>query len=549
MIANLQSSRRRIFLATLSGVMLGCSFPPIPSGILAVCCFVPFLILFDSLIEYGEVVRYSYLTFFIFNVIALYWTGGFTHAKDIYLMLAGGMLLLVHPFFFSVPIVALMFIRRHLGIGVALMAFPLVWVSFEYLHSLFEIGFPWLTVGNTQTYDLSVVQIASYTGVYGISFWLTVLNVLGHFLYSKLAGKKWKISSLQSVATLLAFVSLYALPRVYGDHVLVSSPSPVDTKINVGCIQPNIDPFEKWQGNAEMQLGVLQHLTKEGAQKQVDLLLWPETAVPFYILHPNNRQYLYLIKNQVDSLGINLLTGIPDVIFYHEGDPFPRSSKISPSGQRYDTFNSSILIEPHRNEIQKYAKIILVPFAERVPFSEALSFLNAMQWNFGLGGWAHGKDTTVFHFKTAHGDSISFSNMVCYESVYPGLVAAFVRRGAQFLTVITNDSWWGNTSGTYQHVQFGVLRAIENHRWVIQCANGGISCIIDPFGHILQRTEMYTQAALVGTIEPQVEVTFYTMHGDWLAELTMLLSVFLLAASLGRKFYNQVRLRELREVH
>ena len=110
-----------------------------------------------------------------------------------------------------------------------------------------------------------------------------------------------------------------------------------------------------------------------------------------------------------------------------------------------------MLLQPGDPEIQKYAKMILVPFAERVPFSEALSFLNAMQWNFGLGGWGMGGEKTVFHLKEKgiaddSSKRFQFSNFICYESVYPGFVASFVREGAEFLTVITNDSWWGNTS-------------------------------------------------------------------------------------------------------
>jgi apolipoprotein N-acyltransferase len=285
------------------------------------------------------------------------------------------------------------------------------------------------------------------------------------------------------------------------------------------------------------------------ARQNVDLVVWPETAVPFYLLLPYNRIYLDQIKHQVDSLGIHILTGVPDIVEYHQGDVIPKSSKTSRSGQRYDTFNSSMLFSPGNVVIQKYAKMQLVPFAERVPFSEALSFLNAMQWNFGLGGWNYGTQATVFRFGTASGHDIRFSNLICYESVFPGFVADFVKNGAQFLTVITNDSWWGNTSGAYQHKQIAVLRAVENRRWVVQCANGGISCFIDPFGHILRPTAMYAEATVSGSIEPRTELTFYSQHGDWLAELCVMLSVFFLTAALGKKFYINIRTRQGNEIH
>jgi apolipoprotein N-acyltransferase len=316
-----------------------------------------------------------------------------------------------------------------------------------------------------------------------------------------------------------------------------------EATLRVGIVQPNIDPFEKWGANVDPQISILQRLTVDVSRQRTDLVLWPETAIPFYALLPENRRYLEQIRRQVDSLGIHLLTGVPDAVYYRQGGEIPKSSKTSVTGERYDTFNSSLLLQPGSEEIQKYAKMLLVPFAERVPFSEALSFLNAMHWNFGMGGWNSGKQATLFTLRSG----VKFSNLICYESAYPGFVADFVRQGAQFLTVITNDSWWGNTSGAYQHKQFGVLRAIENRRWIVQCANGGISCFIDPFGHILHPTKMFTQTVLAETIEPGTELTFYSRHGDWLAELCGVLSLFCLAAALGRKFYGNIRTRQLNE--
>ncbi|MDI6766293.1 MAG: apolipoprotein N-acyltransferase, partial [Bacteroidota bacterium] len=508
----------KLFLAALSGVLLGAAFPPIPTGITAAFAFIPFFLLFESIDDYAKAFRYSYTTFFVFNLTAMYWVGGFTHCKDVYMIIAGLLLLLAHPIFFYVPIVIWMFIKRSLGFKFSIITFPFLWVGFEYIHSLTEIGFPWLTLGNTQTYDVAIIQIASVTGVYGISFWLLWLNVIGFVLFTKLAIKAWNIFSWNSFRYILLFLLIYFLPKFYGNHVL-ESPSLHSAKtIKVAAIQPNIDPFEKWTVNPEEPLDNIQRQTNEIVNKQVDLVLWPETAMPFYILHPNNRYHFEKIKFQVDTMNINLLTGIPDIHYFKNGEMIPKSSKISIDGQWYETYNSSMLLQPGSDVIQKYAKIVLVPFAERVPFSEALSFLNAAQWNFGLGGWARGKDTTVFQFSALNGEPVKFSNMICYESVIPSLVSAFVKEGAQFLTIITNDSWWGNTSGAYQHKQFAVLRAIENRRWVVQCANGGISCFIDPYGRMMHETKLFTQTIVHGEVELRDEKTFYTENGDWFAE-------------------------------
>ena len=539
----------RLFLALIFGLMLGLAYPPVPTGITAAFAFVPFILIFESIDKYGTGFRYSYLSFFIFNLITLYWAGGFAYCRDMYQMVAGVLLLIAHPIFFSVPIMFWIFIRRQLGFKISVLVFPFLWVAFEYLHSLTEISFPWLILGNTQTYDLSIIQFASITGVYGVSFWLLWLNVLAFILFTKIYLKEWKPLSPLPSGTLLCILVIYFVPKYFGDQIL-HNPQPTNgASVQIAVVQPNIDPFEKWDERPEKSLDIIQQQTGKILYKGVDLILWPETAVPFYILHPANQSYLEKLKRQVNSINCNLLTGIPDIKYYLQTDDIPKTSKTSLTGEHYETYNSSMLLQPYRDDIQKYAKIILVPFAERVPFSEALNILNAMQWNFGLGGWTHGKDTTIFRCMTLDGREIKFSNMICYESVYPQLVSAFVRRGAQFLTVITNDSWWGNTSGAYQHKQIAVMRAIENRRWVVQCANGGISVFIDPYGNITQGTNMYEQSTLFGSVQVVETQSFYTRHGDWLAEAALIISAFFLSAAISKKFYKNIRQKDSHEVH
>ncbi len=543
------SVKSKVSLAMLSGILLGLSFPPFETGVFAAVAFVPFFILFDYIEGYRESLVYSYITFFVFNLITVYWVGGFTHGKDIYLMVAGAMVLIAQPMFFYIPVLACMAFRRQFGFKAALFAFPFLWIAFEYIHAHWQFSFPWLTLGNSQTYNLETIQFASITGVYGISFWLLLLNVLLFVVYAKIALKEWRISDPKTILFVSLVLLLYLLPKFYGAQILNQTYIPSNNTVRIGIVQPNIDPFDKWEQRSDPQLSILQNLTNEVARQEADLVLWPETAIPFYILDPKNRWYLDQIQQQVNRLQIHLLTGIPDIIYYQSGDHVPRSSKITSNGQRYDNFNSSMLLTPNSIEIQKYAKMQLVPFAERVPYSEELSFLNAMEWNFGLGGWKVGEEATIFKFQKKKLSEVKFSNMICYESVFPGFVAEFVKNGAQFLTVITNDSWWGNTSGVYQHKQIAVLRAVENRRWVVQCANGGVSCFIDPFGHILHPTNLYTQTIMTENIEPRTELTFYSQHGDWFAELCVMLSVFLLTAAFGKKLYMNIRTRQLHEIH
>lgn len=530
--------RGKIWLAIVSGIMLGISFPPFESGVPALFAFVPFFLLFESIEEFGSGIRYAYLTFLVFNFITLYWTGGFVHGEDLYMMIAGGLLVVCHPLFFCLPVIAWIVVRRTFGFKFAILVFPFLWVAFELMHASSQFGFPWLILGNTQTYDLAIIQMASVTGVYGISFWILCINVMAFILLAKLATRTWRPFSPGTIVLTVAIVLVYLAPKIYGSIVLGSKETlRSGGSLPVSVIQPNIDPFEKWEGNAARQLAILQRMTDSAASAHPGLIIWPETAVPFYILHPRNTSSFMELQRKVDASGVPLLTGIPDIYSFKLGDKITGSTKTTPTGEQYETYNSSMLLRPGSEEIQKYAKIILVPFAEHVPFSELLGFLNAAQWNFGLGGWAIGKDTTVFKLD----GGVRFSNLICYESIYPAFVASFVKGGAQFLTVITNDSWWGRTSGAYQHVQFASLRAVENRRWVVQCANGGVSAFVDPWGSIHHPTSMYEATVISAAIPLLHELTYYTRQGDWLAEFCAILTLLLLVAAASQRFYRRYR--------
>lgn len=534
---------QNIILAAISGIMFGFSFPPFEIGILSAFGFIPLFFLLSNVEEYGRSIRYSYLSFFIFNLIAISWVGGFLQAKDPYLMVAGAALLIVHPLVLSIPIVAFTFVRRNLSFKTAIYSYPFLWVSFEYLHSLSEFAFPWLTLGNSLTYDLSLVQFSSLTGVYGLSFWLLWINVIVFVLIVKLMLKEWETKSPKTIACLVLIALLYLIPKISGNVIISNANKETKhTNLKVAVIQPNIDPWEKWNFvTQEEQLDLYLRMS-DSVSKETDLIIWAETAIPYYLLMPQYRTYFEKVKDRIDTMNVALLTGFPDIYIYKAEEQPPRSAKkMIYSEERYDSYNSSLLFIPKSDRLQKYSKIRLVPFSERVPYADFLNFLNFLEWGVGIGGWGIGKDTTVFELPLENRSGVKFSNMICYESIYPTFVADFVRKGAQFLTIITNDSWWGDTFGAYQHQRYSVLRAIENRRWIARCANGGISCFIDPYGRVYDETKMYTTAIIEHEIQAREELTPYTKYGDLLAKACLFFSGFLLMAGLGQKFYRFIR--------
>ena len=518
----------RWVLAIASGVLLAASFPPSPFHALAYVGLIPLLVLLESVEGWWRAMRYSYLSFLVLHILTLYWTGGFVVGKDVWMMIAGGALLVVHPLFYVLVVVLYLLVRRRLGLLFGLVALPFLWIAYEYSHSLGEFSFPWITLGNSQAYDLPRIQIAEYTSVYGISFIVVLFNVMGFILVSKIAGGRWTLRSAGTRFCIAVLAVLYLAPWMYGRISMgKAAPAGKTRQATVGIVQPNIDPWEKWStstydrwGSYERQLEKLMEATKFLAKERPDLVVWPETAIPFGILLPGFRTYLSWLRTNLDSLQVPLLTGLPSTVVYDSANVPITATRDEVRKIYYEVFNSSALFLPGQPPGAIYRKIVLVPFAERIPYAETFRFLiEPLKWNVGIGMWGIGKDTLVFSLPLRDGSSTTFSSMVCYESVYPNFVREFVRRGAEFLVIITNDSWWGNTPGAYQHASYASFRAIENRRWIVRVANGGISGFVDPTGVLHDETKLYTAATLRGTIEPRREQTFYVRHGDIFALL------------------------------
>jgi apolipoprotein N-acyltransferase len=189
---------------------------------------------------------------------------------------------------------------------------------------------------------------------------------------------------------------------------------------------------------------------------------------------------------------------------------------------------------PHSYEYQTYRKIVLVPFGERIPYADAVPFLiKPLKWGVGISNWSRGKDTTVFRLE----DGLRFSTVICYESVFPGFVREFVRKGADFLVIITNDGWYGKSSGPYQHAAYAIFRAIENRRAVVRSANTGISEFINPYGQYIGKlTKLEERATLFANIPIDDQITFYSEHGNWIAHLAEIIASASIILGLFLKF-------------
>ncbi|MCE2439150.1 MAG: apolipoprotein N-acyltransferase [Candidatus Latescibacteria bacterium] len=484
-----------VLFPAVSGLVLGAAFPPLPLGFLSYVALIPLLVSAQRLrgrAAFGAGFAHG----IFFYGATLYWIGWITPpgmaGAAIYMSLFRGLFLWTFA----------RVVRRY---GIAGMwSAPFLWVGFEYFNALGDMGFPWVVLGNSQTAYLWLIQYAEVTGVYGVSFWIVLVNLSVLMLWRNRARRRvWAV----------ALAALFTGPAANGYLALKNDPD--EHAVPVGVVQPDMPPVAKEYRGFDYNFGKLKPMTAEAAGLGARLVVWPETAVG-YLEGELYRHHRERVQAMVDSLGIYVFTGAYRL---EVGDPVK-------------VFNSSFLFAPGEGISGYYDKTRLVPFGERAPFPEILPFLRKIRFTGGgfVGGnWDSGETRTVFN-----GPDARFSALICYDSVFPGFVRSFVDLGAEFLVIITNDGWFGKSSGPFQHAEAAVFRAIENRRAVVRCANTGVSTFIDAYGRKSGTTGIFHPAVLTQGVAPRTAKTFYTRYGDLFAQLCLILGAVLVFLAFRR---------------
>ncbi|PKL83601.1 MAG: apolipoprotein N-acyltransferase [Ignavibacteriae bacterium HGW-Ignavibacteriae-3] len=532
----IKKRKRELLLGLLSGILLGLSYPPVPLPFLSFFALIPYLYVMEKRDSLLSLNRFTYFTLFIFNLITLYWVGSWTKESDTFLMISGAALLFFNPFFYLIVPTLYHFSRKAFGKLKALMLLPFYWVTFEYLYSITDARFPWLTLGNCLPYFNTFIQIADIVGVYGISLIILFVNI---FIY--LSIKNLKQNRKVDNRFAMAAVLLFFFVLVYGT-IRINSFTLSEKKIKVGLIQPNLNPWNKWKdGNLDEQLTQYLSLSDKAVAQNAKLIVWPESALPVYLLSGNYDREVSRINEFVSLHNIFLMTGMPDINFYFNRKDAPVDAKETKSGTLYTSYNSILYFSPETDAVQKYGKIKLVPFGEHVPFVEEFPFLgDFIKWEVGISSWNVGKNQTVFNFNKNGISSVRAGGVICIESIYPEFVAGFVQRGADLIVVVTNDSWYGYSSGPFQHKEISVLRAVENRKSVVRTANGGVSCIIDPMGRTVASTKLFTKDILVNDAVIQEGMTFYSAYPFTIPYLASLISIVTILFFYFKKISNRI---------
>lgn len=526
--------KKNILLSIISGLLLWFAWPPANNTTFILFIgMVPLFVAFENIIQ-SELKRKgrkvfwtAFLGFFIWNTLSVYWV--YNALKSDGELVAIPITLIPYSLGpILMAFVCWLYYRARLIMNrsLALIAFGAFWIGYEYLNQCWDLKFPWMNLGNGFAMVQNWIQWYEFTGIYGGSVWILVVNILLFLTYLSFKEKKQKEIKLKlalACSALLLLPITYSLYR-YNTYQEFVNPA------NIVIAQPNIDPYAKVSSiPVDKQVAILTKLSDSLGQHNTEFFIWPESAMPNFISEENVRtdasflqaqHFLSKFKNG------NIITGISTYKLYNTRAT-ETASKFNPEGTIFfDSFNSALNIE-NSAQVQFYHKSKLVPGAEALPFGEALSFLKPVFEHLGGATGAYGTQKSPGVFYSQSG--IGVVPVICYETIYGDWIAEAVHKGAQFIAIITNDGWWENTSGKDQHLDYAKLRAIENRRWVCQSANTGISAFINQRGDVVTKTKWWVKTAIKQNINLNSDLTFYTLHGDFIAKtISIIATMFIL---------------------
>ena len=509
------------FLSVISGILL--SFPWIFSGLdwVLLFAFVP-LLLADSLqLQQRKFENLSssfligFIAFLLWNVLSTWWISYVSFL---------GMLFITSLNSLFMSSVWWLKNKVHQKFGAASGYFSLVvfWIAFEFLNHHGLLPWPWLTLGNGFANAVKIIQWYEFTGVLGGSVWILLSNILIFIAVRNLldqAPRKFVRSSGLALSAIIFPIALSLY--LYFDY------SEKGAIQNVVVLQPNIDPYtEKFSGmSADDQISKLISLADSKITDSTDLVLAPETSLPtlwedsLALQSPS----LLPISQIIDRFpNVSFIVGAITQRKFRSGEPVSNTARQSNDGKySFDVFNSAVMID-RTGMIQFSHKNILVAGVEKDPFREYFSFLPDYMLDLGgiNGSLASGKDPKVFDLP----GSGKIGSVICFESVFGEHVRQLVMNGANYTAVLTNDGWWKDSPGVWQHFGYSKIRAIETRRSVVRSANTGISGCINQRGDVLVQTKIDVCDGVSSRIEMNNSITFYVRHGYYLGWISLFLS-------------------------
>lgn len=527
--------KKNLLLALLSGILLGLAWPTYGFSLLLFIALIPLLFVENNIRNNQnkksglKLFGLTYLTFLLFNAISTWWIW---YATAFGMFFAIGVnALLMTLVFFTYHKVALKANSK-----ISLFFLVVFWISFEKFHLNWDFSWPWLNLGNGFSLNHQWIQWYEYTGVFGGALWIWIVNI-GLFVSLKNYFENHETKKLiKGIIFNIGIVVLGIYSSLYIYHTYSDKS---EGQANVIIIQPNIDPYTEKYNISNMETAKnLIALAEENIDSTTNFIIAPETTFSAPVLQNTfitTPEYQLLENFTQVHKNINFIAGYTFYKQYKSNNqPTPSANKFRNSNDSwYDMFNAAAMINAYNNP-SIYYKSKLVVGVELFPYQNFLKPLIGESL-INLGGSVSSLGTqeqrSVFNVK-----DFKVAPIICYESIYGSFVNNYVKNGAQFLAVITNDGWWQNSQGHKQHLMLSKLRSIENRRDLVRSANTGVSAIINQKGDIIQNLEYGTKGILKAHINLNNQLTFYNKYGDYIARISQFLSILLLLTIfLGRK--------------
>jgi apolipoprotein N-acyltransferase len=509
------------FLSVTSGILLSLPWIFQDLGWVLFFAFVPLLIADNSRLQCKESENFTspfllaFVAFLIWNIFSTWWI--------MYVSFTGMLFVTsLNSLFMSIVWWLKNKVHRNFGSASSYFALIVFWTAFEFLNHHGLLPWPWLTLGNGFANSVKIIQWYEFTGVLGGTVWILLSNILIFIAIKSLSDHSlWK--SFKSACLVFLVIGF---PIVSSLHMYFNYTEKGAIQ-NVVVLQPNIDPYtEKFSGmSAEEQIRSLVELAESKISDSTDLVLAPETALPplwedsLSVQDPSLLPFYKIIQKFPN---VSFIAGALTQQKFRANKMISNTSQQSPDGKySFDVYNSAVMI--NWAGVQFSHKNILVAGVEKDPFREYFSFLPDYMLDLGgtNGSLTPGKEPKAFEIP----DGKKIGPVICFESVFGEHVRQLVRTGANYIVVLTNDGWWKDSLGAWQHFGYSRLRAIETRRSIARSANTGISGFINQRGDVIEQTNIDVSEAISSRIRSNRSFTFYVRFGNYLGWISLLLSV------------------------
>lgn len=514
-----KEKKLKLILFILFAILISVPFLVPHTAPLALIAFIP-LLLAESFFKGKMAWLNFYLPFLIWNLATTYWIYNATVAGAAAAVIANALQM-------SLIFMLFRWFKKRTNEKLGYMFLIIAWLAWEHFYFEAEISWPWLTLGNTLATSHYLAQWYEYTGTLGGSLWILLVNVVlfrimrDRNMFARfgvmpqsltLTGKSIKIRTAFAVLLIVVPITI-SLSKYY-------TYKEVGERKQVVVLQPNIDPYnDKFAGMSQTQQDeILLTLAKNSSELSTDLIVAPETFTSGVsenapMSHETSVKLVDFLKSRPNT---DLIFGATTYLVYGLKDKPTYTARQSDYGW-YDVFNTAIYTDSSAN-FKFYHKSKLVVLVEYLPYPQFLDFINSFAIDLGGATGSYGTQKERDVFKSSN-SNIVVGAAICYESIYGDYYREYVQKGANLMTIITNDGWWGNTPGYNQHLRYASLRAIETRRDIARSANTGISAFINQKGDIVSQTKWWQPAYLKGEVTLNEKITVFVKYGDYIGRI------------------------------